>query len=183
MIKEYEEKTSSNFEGTIIDTETIGEFNGLYRKTNDSRRYEHIKQVIFGFISKQGLHIFYVKERKEIPELSKKITGFINQLERPFYAFNTDFESGVWFHQLNHKVIFDGELNREKYEPKAEAIRNLGISNYDDPFYDNGLLCMKAWENRQFDKAIAHNRACLLKERDILLQRGYRPPNALKFHR
>ena len=46
MIKEYEEKTSSNFEGTIIDTETIGEFNGLYRKTNDSRRYEHIKQEI-----------------------------------------------------------------------------------------------------------------------------------------
>jgi len=33
----------------------------------------------------------------------------------------------------------------------------------------------------EFDKAIAHNRACLLKERDILIKRGFRKPDELKF--
>jgi hypothetical protein len=38
---------------------------------------------------------------------------------------------------------------------------------------------MYAWQNGEFDKAIAHNRACLMKERDILLRRGYRKPDGL----
>ncbi len=181
VIIEYKETTSSNFNGTIIDIETIGEFDSLYRNTNDSRQYKYIKQMIFGFINKQGLHIFYVRERKEIPELNEKVADIMNNLERPFYAFNTDFESGIWFHQLGNKVVFDGELNKEKYEAKAYAVKCLGISNYDDPFYDYGYLCMGAWKNGDFGKAVAHNRACLLKEKDILLKRGSRKPGDLKF--
>ena len=64
---------------------------------------------------------------------------------------------------------------------KAVARSYLGISNYDDPFYDNGYLCKIAWENGEFDRAMAHNRACLLKERDILIKRGFRKPDELKF--
>jgi len=38
---------------------------------------------------------------------------------------------------------------------------------------------MYAWQAGEFDKAVAHNRACLMKERDILLKRGYRKPDGL----
>ena len=104
----------------------------------------------------------------------------INSLERPFYAFNTEFERGVFFHQLGKKIDFDGELQRGR-ESKAKARKRLGIPNYDDPFYDRGLWCMNAWHNREFDAAIAHNKACCLKERDILIKEGFREPDELKF--
>ncbi len=181
MIIEHKENVSSNFEGTIIDIETIGEFNRRYRATNDSREYEYIQQIIFGFINGQGLHIFYVREMEGITELNEKVVEIIDSLERPFYAFSSEFERGVFFHQLGKKINFEGELQKEKYESKADAVRNLGIPNYDDPFYDRGLWCMNAWHNGEFDAAIAHNRACLLKEREILLKRGFREPDELKF--
>ncbi len=104
----------------------------------------------------------------------------IDSLERPFYAFSTEFERSVLFYELGKEVDFDGEL-QEGRESKANTRNYLGIPNYDDPFYDNGYLCMKAWEGGEFDKAIAHNRACLLKERDILLKRGFRKPDELRF--
>ncbi len=181
MIIEHKEDVSSNFEGTIIDIETVGEFNRPYQGTNDSREYQYIQQVIFGFINKHFLCIFYVREKKEIAELNEKVAEIIKGLERPFYAFHTDFERGVLFHQCGKKIDFDGELNKEKYESKSDAVRNLSIPNYDDPFYDNGYLCLKAWENGEFDRAIAHNRACLLKEKDILIKRGFRKPDELTF--
>lgn len=40
---------------------------------------------------------------------------------------------------------------------------------------------MAAWDNGGYNEVIAHNRACLLKERDILLKRGYREPDILEF--
>ena len=183
MIIEYKEEINSDFEGTIIDLETIGEFNNQYQYTNDSREYEYMQQVIFGFINQQGLNIFYVRERKEIAELNEKVTEIINSLERPFYAFNTGFERSVFFHQLGRKIDLDGELQKEAFERKSDAVRDLHLSNYGDPFYDKGLLCMIAWRSGDFDRAIAHNRACLLKEREILLKRGFRKPDELKLIR
>ena len=177
MIIEHKEDTSSNFEGTVIDVETIGEFLNQYP---DSRRYRDMQLVILGFINRHILHIFYVRERKESTELNEKVVEIINSLERPFYAFNTEFERGVFFHQLGKKIDFDGELQRGR-ESKAKARKRLGIPNYDDPFYDRGLWCMNAWHNGEFDAAIAHNRACLLKERDILIKEGFRKPDELKF--
>ena len=49
MIIEHHEKVISNFEGTIIDIETIGEFNRLYK--HDSRQYKEIVQVILGYMT------------------------------------------------------------------------------------------------------------------------------------
>ena len=178
MIIEYKEDISSNFEGTIIDIETIGEFDNRY---NDSREYKYIQQVIFGFISGQGLHIFFVRERKEIAELNEKVAELISSLERPFYAFNTDFERGVLFYELGKEIDFDGELQKEKFESKVDAVRDLDISNYADPFYSRGFPCIKAWKDGEFDSVIAHNRACLLKERDILIKRGFRTLDKLEF--
>ena len=179
MIIEHEEDISSNFEGTVIDIETVGEFNNQYA---DSRRYKYIQLVIFGFINRHGLHIFCAKGMEAISELKEKAKEIFDGLERPFYAFNSEFERGVLFYELGREIDFDGELQRGT-EPKKAVVRDLGISNYDDPFYDRGLWCMKAWEAGEFDAAIAHNRACLLKERDILLKRGFRRPDELKFVR
>ena len=45
--------------------------------------------------------------------------------------------------------------------------------------YDKGFDCMNAWLRGNQKQAIQHNRSCLLKERDILLNRGYRLPDFL----
>ena len=179
MIQEYREGISSNFTGTIIDIETIGDFNSSYRNTGDSREYEDIRQVIFGLVTAQYLQILYVTQKADIPELNDRIAGIIDTLEKPFYAFNTSFEENVLSFQLGRGVAFECELQREKFESKARAVKELGISGHGDPFNDKGLLCMYAWQNGEFERAVAHNRACLLKERDILLRRGYRKPNGL----
>ena len=179
LIIEHKEDRSSNFEGTIIDIETIGEFLNQYP---DSRRYKDIELVIFGFINRHALHIFCAKGIEAISELRERAAMIIDSLERPFYAFNSEFERGVLFYELGKEIDFDGEL-QETRETKAKAVRELGIPNYDDPFYDRGLWCMNAWHNEEFDAAIAHNRACLLKERDILIKRGFRRPDELKFVR
>jgi len=179
LIIEHKEDIISDFEGTIIDIETIGEFRNQYF---DSRRYMGIQLVIFGFITRHSLHIFCAKGMEAISELNEKTEQLIDVLPRPFHAFNTDFERGVLFYALGREIDFGGEL-QEGRESKATTRSYLGILNYDDPFYDKGYLCMIAWENGEFDKAIAHNRACLLKERDILLQRGFRKPDALEFVR
>jgi len=179
LIIEHKENISSNFEGTIIDIETIGEFLNQYP---DSRRYKDIQLVIFGFINRYALHIFYAKGTRAIEELRERTDKIIDSLERPFYAFNCEFERSVLFYELGREIDFDREL-QEGRESKANVCGYLGIPNYDDPFFDSGYLCMKAWKNGEFDKAIVHNRACLLKERDILIKRGFRKPDELKFVR
>ncbi len=163
---------TSDFDGTIIDIETIGPFdeNPLYK--DDSRRFKNTRQVIFGYINRRKLRVFCAKGEDAIEPLTSITEQILDKLDRPFYAFNTNFESGVWFHQFDKKIIFDGELQGSPRESKLNARKSLGIPNYDDPFYDNGYLCMKAWERGDFNQAIAHNRACLLKERDILVKRG-----------
>ncbi len=177
MIIEHKEDISSNFEGTIIDIETTGFFDNQYP---DSRRYKEIQLVIFGFINRYTLQILCAKGMKALNELRERTEKIIDSLERPFYAYNTEFERSVLFYELGKEIDFDREL-QEGRESKANARSYLDIPNYDDPFYDNGYLCMKAWRNEEFDRAIAHNRACLLKERDILLKRGFRQPDELRF--
>ncbi len=88
MIYELKEEIVSDFKGTIIDIETIGEFNGRYRNTGDWREYEGIQQVIFGLINSQYLQILWVKKKEEISELNDRISSIIDKLEKPFYAFN-----------------------------------------------------------------------------------------------
>ncbi len=180
MIIEHKEDITSNFEGTIIDIETIGDFLNQY-PDSDSRQYKDIRLVIFGFINRHALHIFCARGMEAINELKEKTVDIIDNLERPFYAFRSEFERGVWFHQLGKKVDFDGELQRYRRESKRIARTELDIPSYGDPFNGKGKLCMEAWLMGEFDKAIAHNRACLLKERDILIKRGFRKPDGLKF--
>ena len=95
LIIEQSEDISSSFEGTIIDIETIGEFNNQYY---DSRRYKDIQLVIFGFINRHALHMFCANGTEAISELKEKAKDIIGGLERPFYAFNTEFERSVLFY-------------------------------------------------------------------------------------
>lgn len=178
MILIHEEKLKSNLDGTIIDIETIGEFSNEYK---DSRVYKEIESVIFGFIDSSGLSIYCAKNKGSLEKLKNEIPSLLDNLKRPFYAFNCHFEMGVFFHSLNKKVLFERELNERKYERKSSAVFELEIPQYNDPFRDNGKLCKEAWLQGKIDKAIAHNRSCLLKERDILLKRGFRKPDKLIF--
>lgn len=182
MVKKHEEPAESNFEGTVIDIETIGPFNYGY-PDDDSRRYKEIQVVIFGFINRHALQILCAEGKGSINELKEEARRIIEELGRPFYAFNSDFERGVLFYNLDMEIGFDCELNKAKFESKAKAREELGIPNYDDPFFDSGYRCMIEWEKGEFDNTIAHNRACLLKERDILLRRGFREPDELRFVR
>ncbi len=179
MIQEYTEESKSDFEGTILDIETIGDFDRAY--PYDSRNYRNLKQVIFGYIDKNHLHIHCARSLEGIERLKSLTPEIFARLKRPYYAFNCNFESGVWFHQTGIQIIFDGELQGVPFESKKNAILQLKISNYNDPFWDKGQLCIKAWHDQAFDKAIAHNRACLLKERDILLKRGFCEPDKVIF--
>ena len=179
MIQIHKENINSPIEGTIIDIETIGNFN----EYPDSRRYMKIVPVIFGYIDSECLHIHCAKKIDSLEKLREIIAKELESLEGPFYAFNSDFERGVFFHSLNTEVPFERELNKEKYEAKRRAVAELKIPQYDDPFTDNGKLCSEAWQKGNLKDAIAHNRSCLLKERDILLKRGFRTPDPLRLTR
>ena len=179
MIQELQEKLESNFQGTIIDIETIGDFSQIYRY--DSRRCLDIKQVILGYINSTELHIYCARTPDGVEKLRAITPDVIAGLKKPFYAFNCSFESSVWFHHAGIRIEFEGELQSEPYERKKDTVARLCIPNYDDPFFDMGYLCMQAWGKQHFEKAIAHNRACLLKERDILMKRGHVKPGAVRF--
>jgi len=173
------EDVISDIDGTVIDIETIGDFDKQYR--GDSRYYRNVKQVILGCIDANELRIYCANGIQGINELQETTKRILDGLKRPFYAFNCAFETSVWFHQIGIRIDFDGELQRFRFESKKEAVATLQIPNYDDPFYDEGVKCIEAWNCGNYKHVIAHNRACLLKERDILLKRGYRDPDILEF--
>ena len=177
MIRRFKEIVKSDFAGTVIDIETIGSFHDEY---SDSRRYKDHQLVILGLINRNNIEIFCAEGKPSVAELIDQTREILGQLERPFYAFNSEFERGVLFYNLDMKISFDGELQWGR-ESKAKSCKQLSIPNYDDPFFDRGIYCMDAWGKGKFDSAIAHNRACLLKERDILLKRGFRKPEELRF--
>ena len=55
MLKVHIEKITSNFEGTIVDIETIGDFSNY--NDDDSRTYSELVPTIFGYITKNKLKI------------------------------------------------------------------------------------------------------------------------------
>jgi hypothetical protein len=177
-MKIIEEKVVSKFAGTIIDLETIGEFD---RRFNDSRQYSLQKPVFFGYITQEGLNIICAEELSETSKLFSQVKELLPKLEKPLHSFNTHFEMGVLFHNLGEKILFERELNKEKYEAKKSAVKELKLDNYDDPFNDVGYLFIENWKNKNMKDCIAHNRADLLKEKDILLKRGFRSSDKFYF--
>jgi hypothetical protein len=178
MIFLHNEKIKSNFEGTVIDIETIGDFSDDYEE-NDSRRYCKLKPTILGYITKEELNVLCAKSTDALDELRGYALDILPSLNKPLFAFQSRFERGVFHHAYGVDVEFTGELNTHQREWKGYACSDLGISNYEDPFNNVGRDCNIAWKKGDYDNAIKHNRSCLLKERDILLKRGHRKPDDL----
>lgn len=175
MVALVTEETKRKFEGTVIDIETIGNFYSY----SDSRRYRGLKPVMLGYITEDGLEIHFIKKEDSLSEMRSEIESLLFQLQRPFYAFNSSFEIGVLSHFLGKEVAFERELNKRRYEKKQKVAKRLGVGSYKDPFYGEGKKFPPAWKRREFDKCIKHNRSCLLKEGDILLERGSREPDPI----
>lgn len=176
MVIVHSEEIKSDFKGTIIDIESIGDFCKGYP---DSREYQDIIPVIFGYIDKNGLNIYCAKGIESVDKIKNIIVDTLPNLTKPLYAFNCNFERGSFHHTCGIAIDFDGELDRKKYERKRDAVIILGIENYDDPFNDVGYKCLLAWKEGNIDLSIQHNRSCLLKERDILMKRGFRTPDEM----
>lgn len=179
MILNHNEKVASNFKGTVIDVETIGEFSREFAD-DDSRQYRELKPTILGYITKDELNVLCAKGMDALDELKEHITDILPSLNRPLFAFQSRFERGVFHHSCGIQIEFEGELNKETFEWKGYACSDLKIPNYADPFNNVGKDCNIAWMKGDYDSAIKHNRSCLLKERDILLKRKYRKPDKLK---
>ena len=45
-----------------------------------------------------------------------------------------------------------------------------------------GVKCIEEFKRGNIADCLKHNRACLLKERDILFKRGFVDPNKIEFH-
>ncbi len=180
MLLSHVEKASTPYLGTIIDIETIGGFRDYYSDL-DSRRQSGLTPTMLGYLCDGSLKINYIETTNDLPAFISQIEKVLPLLPRPFYAFNCDFEASVFFHTCDMKIVFDYELNLEKYEAKWRAVKSLGINNYDDPYFDDGKLCRIGWEKGEYQACVSHNRSCLLKERDILLKRGTRKPNKISF--
>jgi len=178
MLKTHSEKNDLPFNGTIIDFETIGNFCDDYCN-EDSRRYKNITLTMFGYIDGDNLNMLCAEGVESLKELKIKTIQILPTLKRPLFAFKSCFEKGVLFHSCGVTTEFDGELNAYRREWKGNACAELDISNYNDPFDNDGGKCKLAWLRGDYENAIQHNRSCLLKERDILLKRGCRKPDIL----
>lgn len=166
--------------GTIIDFETIGDIDN--DNDNEEERYINVKPFIFGVLSLESGKIiqWYVENEDYISNMSDKNRNFISNilsvLSEPFYAFSSQFErniikniTGKDYKFLELQTPFELIGYREK---KQFLCNKLMIDNYNDPFDGDGGLCITEFESGNVENSLKHNRACLLKEYDILISRG-----------
>lgn len=176
----FEEKSESNFSGSIIHIDTIG---NLRNEFTDSRRFSELSPVIVGVIDKNKLKIEYATDKSSVPLLRSRIIVLLNESPKPYFAFNATFVQAVLYHFTGEKIAIAGELNRKPIESRLFAIHALNISQYSDPFADQDKLCAQAWFKGEIEKCVAHARACLLKERDIFIKRGSRKPDEIRLRK
>lgn len=170
----------SPLDGTIIDLETIGSIRNGFR---DTRRYEKVKPYLFGYLNRNTIVQKYVEKPDHIPKLVQWIKKAIltNIFQEPLYAFFTEFEIGVIYCATGIKVNFNRELKKGA-GGKESIVKKLGIRAYDDPFPGAGVKCIEEFKKGNLENCLKHNKACLLKERDILFKRGFTFPNKINFH-
>ena len=192
--RELELIGNPDFEGTIIDIETYGPFEGFSRL--DGRKYRRIRPTVFGaFNGEKITQIYLVTDNFD--KIRDPILEVLNDLLRPYYAFNALFEMGVLLNFLGEEVIFEYDIQhpQEGYFEKKERIfqdliqRNGHIQHKDffyDPYHGDGSKAMEEWarfihtkDERLINRVVAHNRACLLKEWYILSHRKAIPAKKL----
>ena len=127
MIISHNEKTQSNFRGTIIDLETIGDFSNY--EDDDFRQCSKLTLIIMGYITKDELTVLCAKGMDALDELREQTISILPSLKKPLFAFQSRFERSVFHHSCGIKVEFDGDLNNRPREWKGYACSDLDIPN------------------------------------------------------
>ena len=94
MVREHREHSSMRIKGTIIDLESIGEFDRTYSPW-DPRQYADISPTIFGYMTGESLVQHCAEREEQIHEIVDTMKDALPMLEQPFYALNCDFERCV----------------------------------------------------------------------------------------
>jgi hypothetical protein len=158
--------------GTIIDLETIGP---IRNKLSGLGKYKEVQPYLFGYLFGNTLVQRYVEKSDHMPIFIDFLRSmdFCGFSERPFFAYNADFERGVLYFSTGKTIPLDGDIKKGK-EGKEAVVRRLGIETYGDPFPGAGIKCIEEFKKGNIADCLAHNQSCLLKERDILFREGYR---------
>ena len=177
--KMRKEPVDCDFEGTIVDVETIGSFTPVPSRRLEFgqdfiRRYQKIKVTTVGTLSDGVLQIAIALGPEHLDMFGKKALSIVSQSDRPLYAFNKPFEEGCLFWISKNILSFENELQAFPRENKERAVQQLKIPSYNDPYRGKGKKCLDAFNKGDLENIAKHNRACLLKERDILGIRGAR---------
>lgn len=166
-MKEYSEKTKRlRLKGTILDIETVGEFEQRFPSW-DERYYTNLQPTILGYLTDDVLVQHCAEGFDEIGKLIEEMLDTIPKLESPVFALNSRFERHILKKSCNlEPLIVDvrGIVPGSKWKLREK----LGIPTYDDPFNGVGRKCAIEWLNGEYEKCMKHNRACLQIERDIL---------------
>jgi len=168
-----------NINGTVIDLETTG-------------LGPEDEIVTAGFLNKDGIFILQ-RTHSNAVQFKEGILKLIKKFERPFYAFNKEFEEG--FLGIN----FDGELQKQEMEPAFAALKSEELlemyNRLSDPLDGEEVtrfwnLWTKTKEPALLVKIAQHNYCCLVKELMLMLKRVenvsldnmpyFTPSNALK---
>ena len=182
VYREYKirkEQVDCNFEGTIVDFETIGLFTPVSPRRLEFgqdfiRKYQKIKVTTVGTLSDGVLQIAIALGQEHLDKFGKEALSIVSQSDRPLYAFNKPFEEGCLFWISRSMFDFENELQARAMENKERAVQQLKIPSYNDPYKGKGFRCVDAFVKGDLENIAKHNRACLLKERDILRIRGSR---------
>ena len=121
---EKSESLKKGINGTIVDIETIGEFDRQY-PSYDLMHYSDLKPTIFGFLTENSLVQFCAEGPDEIAQLIQIIGDTMPKLSEPYYALNCYFERGVLFHVCNLEPEFidvRGDIKGRKWDIRE----NLG---------------------------------------------------------
>jgi hypothetical protein len=178
IIEEYQAQFR-DFEGAIIDLESDGApfidyLEGAYQ-------YSKHSATSFGILDEDSVEVIAKTCRGTQLQFVNEIEQALEKRDRPYFAFNTEFDMAILSKLLEREIIFDGDIMVERVKKEIQ-VRNFGISNFDDPFNGNGGLAGFSWKRHLETKEIkhvqdimAHNRACVLKEYSLLLHVGFRP--------
>lgn len=167
------------FVGAVIDLETDGQpfLNELW----GAGRYKLHCAVSCAILNEEYVEV--IAKTCETPDcvFAKEVEKSLAKTNHPYYAFNSGFDMAILSKLLGKEILFNRELQQFTRQSKKYYRQNLRISNFDDPFHDNGKLAGLEWkkhlktrEKECVTKIMAHNLTCVLKEYCILVRGGYR---------
>lgn len=166
------------FEGAVIDLET--DERNFLDELHGADRYKNHCAVCCGILDKNKVEIIAKTCNASDELFVQAVDEKLGETSHPYYAFNVGCDMALLSNLLGREIRFDRELQYE-YERKRDVVQNFRIPNFDDPFNGLGYLAAREWtkhlETREtpcVKRIIAHNLACVLKEYNILMRRGYR---------